>query len=459
MTTEILEPPVSIPELALQLAKLSPEERDKLLEELPDEVVLDLLYDWDIWARPKQKLPEGSWYVWLILSGRGFGKTRTGAETCRKWVNKATARGVPIRLALIAETAADARDVLVEGESGIMATAHPDFMPKYEPSKRRVTWPDGSMGILFAGNEPDQLRGPQFDKAWSDELAKYQYPQETWDNLEYALRLGLNPQVIVTTTPRPIPIIKGFLKDPMCVVTTGSSYENQANLAPAFIKRVIQKHEGTRLGQQEIHAKILDDIQGALWTYKMFEDNRAKLPLLEDRIRVVVGVDPSVSATKNSDEVGIIVVLMGYDPILNKKFGYVVSDKSAVMTPLEWAKASVKAYKDWQGDRIVAEKNNGGDLVEVNIQTVDQNVPVKLVSASRGKHVRAEPIAALYEQGLIKHVGQFPELEEQLTNFNRDGYTGDDSPDRADALIWALTELMLGPGGEYDPSKWAVVQR
>jgi phage terminase large subunit-like protein len=451
--------PVSIPELAKQLAGLSAEERDKILEQLPDEVVLDLLYDWDIWARDKQRLPEGSWYVWLILSGRGFGKTRIGAETCRKWVTRAAERRRPIRLALIAETAADARDVLVEGESGILRISHPDFMPKYEPSKRRVTWPDGSMGILFAGNEPDQLRGPQFDKAWADELAKFQYPKETWDNLEYALRLGTEPQVVVTTTPRPIPIIKGFLKDPMCIVTTGSSYENQANLAPAFIKRVIQKHEGTRLGQQEIHAKILDDIQGALWTYKMFEDNRAKLPLMEDWLRVVVGVDPSVSATKKSDEVGIVVAMMGYDPILNKKFGYVVKDASAVMTPLEWAKVTVKVFKDWHGDRIVAEKNNGGDLVDVNIRTVDQNVPIKLVSASRGKHVRAEPIAALYEQGLIKHCGQFPELEEQLTNFNREGYAGDDSPDRADALIWSLTELMLGPGGEYDPDKWQVVQR
>lgn len=459
MLMDVDAPPLSIPELAAQLASLSEAERDKILEELPDEIVLELLYDWDIWARPKQRLPDGSWYIWLILSGRGFGKTRTGAETCRKWVNKARSIGRPLRLALIAETAADARDVLVEGESGIMAISHPDFMPKYEPSKRRVTWPDGSMGILFAGNEPDQLRGPQFDKAWADELAKYQYPQETWDNLEYALRLGAEPQVVVTTTPRPIPIIKGFLKDPMCVVTTGSSYENEANLAPAFIKRVIQKHEGTRLGQQEIHAKILDDIQGALWTYKMFEDNRAQLPAVENRIRVVVGVDPSVSATKKSDEVGILIAMLALDPIRNKKFAYVVSDKSGVMTPLEWAKETVKCFKMWAGDRIVAEKNNGGDLVEVNIRTVDQSVPIRLVSASRGKHVRAEPIAALYEQGLVKHVGVFTELEEQLTNFNREGYGGQDSPDRADALIWALSELMLGPGGEYNPDAWAVVQR
>lgn len=389
-----------------------------------------LLYEWRFWARPNQLPPENWRHVWLILAGRGFGKTRTGAETVRWLVETGQAK----RIALVAPTAADARDVMVEGESGILAVSRPDFKPEYEPSKRRITWPNGAVAYTYSAEEPDRLRGPQHDFAWCDELAAWKYPDDTWDNLIFGLRLGDNPRVVVTTTPKPIPLVRKLVNDPETVVTRGSTYENAANLPPSFLKEIRDKYEGTRLGRQEIFAEILDDVPGALWTRSMLDDLRVKKA--PELVRVVVAIDPAVSSGEDSDETGIIVAGKGADG-----HGYVLDDLTCRMSPDGWATRAVNAYYKHEADRIVAEVNNGGDLVEATIRTVDRKIPYKAVRASKGKRTRAEPIAALYEQGKIHHVGSFPLLEDQMCNFTPDGYDG--SPDRVDALVWALTELML----------------
>jgi len=402
----------------------------KTLSSLSEEEALMLLYEWRFWARPNQLPPENWRQVWLILAGRGFGKTRTGAETVRWMVEAGRAK----RIALVAPTAADARDVMVEGESGILAISRPDFKPEYEPSKRRITWPNGAMAFTYSAEEPDRLRGPQHDFAWCDELATWKYPDDTWDNLIFGLRLGDNPRVVVTTTPKPIPLVRKLVNDPETVVTRGSTYENAANLPPSFLKEIRDKYEGTRLGRQEIYAEILDDVPGALWNRTMLDELRVKKA--PELIRIVVAIDPAVTSGEDSDETGIIVAGKGVDG-----HAYVLDDLSCRLSPDGWARRAVDAYHRYEADRIVAEVNNGGDLVEATIRTVDSKAAYKAVRASKGKRTRAEPIAALYEQGKIHHVGSFPLLEDQMCNFTPDGYDG--SPDRVDALVWALTELML----------------
>jgi len=432
--------------------RLLPEkERQKLLTSLTDEEAEQLLYDWDLWARQNQKTPSGDWFAWLILAGRGFGKTRTGAETVRRWIESGQVK----RIALVAETAADARDVMVEGESGILAISPKKNKPIYEPSKRRLTWPNGAIATTYSGDDPDQLRGPQHDKAWVDELAKMQYAQETWDNLELGLRLGTNPQCIITTTPRPIKIIKELIKDTQVVVTTGSSYENISNLASSFVQRVIKKYEGTRIGQQELHAKILDDTPGALWNRDILEDCR--VTNIPDFKRIVVGVDPEATSEENSAETGIIIAALGMD-----NHGYVLEDMSIQASPDGWGKRVVAGYNKYKADRIAAEVNNGGEMVEFVIKTIDKRVSFKQLHASKSKQARAEPIAALYEQKKVHHMGFFADLEDQLCNW----VPGEKSPDRLDALVWALTELMLGnaynknikldPNMGKQESKWTI---
>ena len=411
---------------------LPEQEREKLLQSLTEEEANELLYDWKFWARPKQLPPGGDWYVWLILAGRGFGKTRTGAELVRLWQEQGYNR-----FALIGQTPGEVRDVMIEGESGILAISTPWNMPVYEPSKRKLTWPNGAYALTFSGENPEQLRGPQHEKAWVDELAKLKYPQETWDNLEFGLRLGNNPQVAVTTTPKPIKLVRELLKDKQTHVTSGSSYENIGNLAPAFIQRIISKYEGTRLGRQELYAEVLEDVEGALWKSKQLEDLRVtEHPELK---RIVVGVDPSVTNEEGSDETGIIVA--GVD--INGQ-GYVLDDASLKDSPDRWARAAVTAYNKNSADRIIGEANNGGDLIEIVIRTVDNKVSYKKVHASRGKLTRAEPIAALYEQGKVHHVGLFPNLEDEMCSW----VPGMKSPNRIDALVWALTELMLDSAPE-----------
>lgn len=443
---------------AEKLAALPKAERDKILIDMGPEAAARLLHDWNFWARPEQHEPEafvsGDKFGWMIMAGRGSGKTRTGAETVKGRVeSKPKGHREHSRIALVAETAADARDVMVEGESGILAISDPKFMPVYLPSRRLVKWPCGCRAMTYSGEEPDQLRGPQHDFAWVDELAKYKYPEETMDNLELGLRLGEIPQVLITTTPRPIKVVREIMQDNQFVVTTDSSYSNIQNLAPSFIERVIKKYEGTRRGRQELHAEVLDDVEGALWTRSRIERNRVRVsPAL---IRIVVAIDPSVSDSEESDEVGIVVCGMAPHRDGNMH-GYCLDDLSGIFTIDQWAQRAVKAFDTYEADVIVGEVNNGGDLVEKVIHTVRATLPFRKVWASRGKAVRAEPISALDEQGKIHHVGMFAELEDQLCNFTPDGYIGGGSPDRADAYVWGFTELMLQRQGDFDSKNYKV---
>jgi phage terminase large subunit-like protein len=321
------------------------------------------------------------------------------------------------------------------GESSILKTAPPWFRPEYEPSKRRLTWPNGCVGLIYSGDEPDQLRGPQHDTAWVDELAKFKYPKETWDNLEMGLRLGPDPRVLVTSTPRPLPIIRQLLDDPDCADVVGSTYENFQNLSPTFIKRVLKKYEGTRLGLQELHGVLLEDVPGALFRQDMFERTRVR-EAPSEFVRVGVAVDPSVTANRESNETGIIV-----GGITEDEHVYIWQDASIKASPKRWAQRAVAAYRLSAADIMVAEVNNGGDMVESTIHTVDSTINVKKIRASRGKYTRAEPVAALYEKGMVHHVGTLSDLETQSCNW----VPGEDSPDRMDAMVWLVTELALGP--------------
>ena len=376
-------------------------------------------------ARPSQAPPPGDWRVWMILAGRGWGKTRTINE----WALTQARPGT--RGAIVAATAADVRDVMIEGESGLH-TICPAL--NYEPSKRRVTWPNGAQASLFSADEPDRLRGPQFHWAICDELAAWRYPM-AWDMLMLGLRLGDDPRCAVATTPRPSRIIKELSVKSTTAVTRGNTYENRDNLAPAFFEQIVSQYEGTRLGRQEINAEILDDMPGALWTREMLDQYRVnKAP---EMTRIIVAVDPEATATETSAETGIVVAGFGID-----KHGYVLDDRTIKGSPHTWASQAVAAYHSRRADRIVYESNQGGDMVAHTLRSVDAQVPLKAVHASRGKQARAEPIAAFYEQGRVHHVGVFVDLEDQQCNWVPN--SGQPSPDRLDALVWALTELMLG---------------
>lgn len=438
------------------VAAMPPEQRLEVLSGFDADVLSQLTHNWDFWGRPKQQepglLPSGRpYFCWMLLAGRGFGKTATGAQWVKRRVLAARERKQPIRIALIAETAADARDVMIEGDSGIIAESDPDFMPIYQSSKRKVTWPDGSVAHTFSGEEPGQLRGPQFHYAWVDELAKYLYPDDTWDNLEFGLRLGDTPQVCVTTTPRPIPIVVAIHDDPMNVVTVGSSYENIGNLAPSYINRVLKKYEGTRLGEQELHAKILRDVPGALWTMDMLTECRIPLGELPSSIvRTTISVDPAVSTSEKANETGIIVISRA-----ENGHAFVRKDASGEFTASEWAKVAIRQYRNFEASRMVGEANNGGDLVESNVKAHDKSIHFRKVWAVKSKGQRAEPIAALYEQGKIHHVGQFPDLESQMMLITREEYFGAGSPDRLDALVWGASDVMFGAQASHNPQDYA----
>lgn len=395
-------------------------------------------------ARPSQRPPTGEWRLWLLLAGRGYGKTRVLVE----WA-KDQARKMPgSRGAIVAATAADARDVLAEGPAGFIATSPPDDVPRYEPSKRRITWANGSQATLYSADEPNRLRGPQHHWAICDEFAAWNYPQDSFDMLMFGLRLGQDPRVVIATTPRPTKEVKALLQQPGLVVTRGTTYENLDNLAPAFREQIIARYEGTRLGRQELNAELLEDILGALWTQALLEDNRVSAA--PELARIVVAVDPAVTANvQTSNETAIIVAGIAAD-----EQGYVLEDLSGIYTPGEWAKTVIGAYDKWHADAVVGEVNNGGDLVKANVTStaeimylkqtrISKEINFKAVRASRGKYVRAEPISSLDEQHRIHHVGLFAALEDQLATW----VPGDDSPDRLDARVWAFTELMLGGGG------------
>lgn len=412
-----------------------------MIASLTDAQAEEILWNWDAWARPNQKEPPGDWSTWLILAGRGFGKTRAGAE----WVRSQACGPSPLAagkarwIAIVAETAADARDVMVEGESGILSVHPRGFRPLYEPSKRRLTWPNGAQASLFNATEPSQLRGPQHDLAWSDELAKWRYADETWDMLQLGLRLGDAPRQIITTTPRPIKIVREMLKDPSCVVTRGTTFENRSNLAPKFFAQIEQRYAGTRLGRQELNAEVLDDIPDALWTRANLDQHRRRLDEIPALRRIVVAVDPAAKSHEIKEDgaaTGIVAAGEGEDGR-----GYVLDDATCRASPNGWARRAMALFDRLEADVMVAEVNNGGDMVGETIRAVRPSVPYREVTASRGKWTRAEPIAALYEQGRISHVGTFPELEDEMVLIGPNGLADGRSPDRADALVWALTEL------------------
>jgi phage terminase large subunit-like protein len=389
---------------------------------------------WFAKARPNQLPPDGDWSIWMLLAGRGFGKTRVLSEMANLWATSGQYR----RLAIVAATAADARYVLVEGESGILATAPSWCRPQYQSTRRQLQWQNGVIGTLYSAEEPDRLRGPQHDAALCDELATWRVP-ETWDMLMFGLRLGRHPRTVVATTPRPTRLVRSLVarEGRDVVITRGSSYENRDNLAPGFFEQIIKKYEGTRLGRQEILAELLEDTPGALWHLDMLDRcRRASTP---DLVRIVVAIDPAVSTREGSDETGIIVA--GKD---EGGHGYVLEDLSGHYQPADWARIAVEAYREHSADRIVAEVNNGGDMVGNTLRTIDSNVPFTAVHASRGKFVRAEPVAALYEQNKVHHIGNFPVLEDQMTAFTADlDRVKIGSPDRVDALVWALTDLVV----------------
>jgi phage terminase large subunit-like protein len=416
-----------------RLAALPPEQSDAIIDSLTPEQQAALLYDWrDYIGRPEQIAPDGDWDIWLIMSGRGWGKTRTGAE----WVKECVARGYK-RIALIGETAADARDVMVEGVSGILSVYPEHERPLYEPSKRRLTWANGAVATTFNATEPDQLRGPQFDLAWCDELAKWRYARETWDQLSFGLRLGDHPRVLVTTTPRPVELVKAIVagSEGKVHITRGTTMDNKSNLAAKFLEKIQLRYEGTRLGRQELRGEILGDIPNALWTYGQIEAARVRTH--DPLNRVVVSVDPAISNNEDSDEHGIIVAGVHH----KSQEAYVIEDASMSGSPLEWARRAVNLYDTHQADAIVIEVNQGGDMVAQTLRSVRNNVRIKEVRATRGKHVRAEPIASMYEQGRVHHVGSFPQLETQMTQMTTYGFEGPGSPDRVDALVWAMTDL------------------
>ncbi len=423
---------------ASQLALAPETERAAFLEKIGQDGALSLLTTWrGFLARPDQLSPGGDWIIWLALAGRGWGKTKTGAEWVREEVDAGRARSV----ALVAETYADARQVMVEGDSGLLGCYPEDDpnRPHYLPSQKKLIWPNGAVGLHFDAREPGQLRGPQFDLAWCDELAKWRYARETWDQLQFGLRLGEHPRVMITTTPRPIELIKELIARAASgdgvVVTRGKTADNRGNLAGSFMKEIHDKYAGTRLGRQELDAEILEDTPGALWTRTNLDVHRkAEAPELR---RIVVAVDPPATSNENSDEAGVVAVGEGVDGQ-----GYVLSDGSfGPATPNEWGRRAFALFDEFEADKVVIETNQGGDMAEDVLRSIRPNAPIRRVHASKGKVARAEPIASLYEQGRISHIGAFSELEDQMTLMTHHGYEGSGSPDRVDALVWACTEL------------------
>lgn len=462
-----------------ELAALPEADAIALLAQLEDGQCQALTYDWTTYARPEQLTPPGDWFTWLYLAGRGAGKTRTGAE----WLLEQKRNGAR-RLALIAATASDARDVMVEGESGILACSPPWDTPRYEPSKRRLTWSDGTLAHLYSAEEPQRLRGPQHHAIWADEQAAWKY-QETLDQALFGLRLGDNPRLMVTTTPKPTKWIRDMLVDKRCHVTRGTTLDNMANLPAVWVEQLLERYEGTRLGRQEIYAELLEEIEGAIVSAAMIDDARvvyddkgrrrvvqrpadlgrqgpeleafllewkpgepapsqAHAALLEGvRLvtiaRVVVAIDPPGSSTSTSAEAGIVAVGLGDDDGL-----YLLDDASCRASPQQWASTGLALAAQHGADCIVGETNYGGEMVEATLRGIDPDVRFVAVTASRGKHIRFEPLGNRYEQRRVHHVGTFAELERQVCGFTRHGYEGGESPDRADAMVWACKELTDG---------------
>ncbi|WP_189410006.1 DNA-packaging protein [Neogemmobacter tilapiae] len=429
------------------LASATPEVVDEFLGGLSEGALLALPWLFEFWALPHQLPPEGAWKTWVIMGGRGAGKTRAGAEWVRAEVEGAGPldAGRSRRVALVGETVDQAREVMIFGESGILACSPPDRRPEWQAGRKQLVWPNGAVGQVFSAHEPESLRGPQFDAAWVDELAKWKKGAEVWDMLQFALRLGDHPRQVVTTTPQNVAVLKGILRNPSTVVTHAPTEANRAYLAASFLEEVKGRYGGTRLGRQELEGLLLEDAEGALWTARGLEAARVEdVPALT---RIVVAVDPPVTGHGASDECGIVVAgVVAEGPVQGWK-AYVLEDASVQgATPDGWARAAVSAMERHGADRLVAEVNQGGDLVEAVVRQVRGNVAYRGVRASRGKVARAEPVAALYEQGRVHHVRGLGRLEDQMCQMTATGFEGKGSPDRVDALVWALTALIIEPG-------------
>ncbi|WP_457106861.1 DNA-packaging protein [Methylobacterium sp. P5_C11] len=423
--------------LALSAAGRLPD----FLATLPPNLIRMLAGDWLHQARPDQLPPADAetWTTWAVIGGRGSGKTRTGAE----WVD-ALARGDPAftdapvaRIALVGETHLDVRDVMVEGPSGLLGLP-PRGRPRpvWSPSRRRLEWSNGAVAFAFSAEEPDALRGPQFGAAWCDEAAKWRRPEAAFDMLQFGLRLGARPRNLVTTTPRPVPLIRRLLADPRTVVSRARTGDNAAHLAPDFLEQVVGRYAGTRLGRQELDGELIADRDDALWTRGALE--AARVAGAPDLGRIVVAVDPPAASGARSDACGIVAAGRAGG------HAYVLADASlARATPQAWAEAALALYHRLRADALVVEVNQGGEMAAAVLAQCDPAVPVTSVHATRGKYLRAEPVSLLYARGLVHHVGAFPALEDELCDFGPDGLSGGGSPDRLDALVWALTHLML----------------
>lgn len=409
------------------LALLPEPERIARLNDIPDQTKAHLAYFWPFWARSDQKIPEGDWTYWLILAGRGWGKTRTGAETVREWIKTID------MVNLIGATVDDARDIMIEGESGILAICPDGERPDYRKSERKLVWPNGATSLIFTADEPDRLRGKQHKALWADEMAAWRY-QESWDQAKFGLRLGVRPRAVITTTPRPVRNVIDLMADASAHVTRGTTYDNRANLAPSFFAEIIKRYEGTRLGRQELNAELLMDVPGALWTREMIRHlHRSAVPQLN---RIVVAIDPPATSHENSNECGIVAAGSVGEQ------AFVLADRSGVMAPREWATKAVQLYRELEADCIVVEVNQGGEMIAEVIRSVDQYVPVKPVRASRGKYIRAEPVSSLYARGIVFHTESFEALEDQMCTFTPDfDRKQNGSPDRLDAMVWAMSEL------------------
>lgn len=432
--------------LLSELRRLSTDSRlEEITAGLPPALADLLNHDWLIWGHDTQLPPaddEKPWRTWLMLGGRGAGKTRAGAE----WI-KAQALGLePFacsparRIALVGETIAAVRSVMIEGVSGLLAVHKDAERPVYEPSKRQLVWKTGAIAQIFSAEEPDALRGPQFSVAWLDEICKWNHADATFDMLQFALRLGKQPRQVVTTTPRPMALLKRIMGDSGTITTRMSTHENAKHLAPDFIRELQARYGGTPLLRQELDGELIEDRSDALWKRAVIDAHR--VTVAPELSRIVVAVDPPVTSGAKADACGIVVAGLGRDGR-----GYVIDDRTVRgREPLAWAEVAVRAYHAHEANAIVAEVNQGGELVPTLIRQVDADMPIELVRATRGKWIRAEPVAALYQRGLVSHVGIWPDLEDQMCDFGPDGLSGGRSPDRMDALVWALTALMLGGG-------------
>lgn len=446
------------PELSVfqRLAQLPKREQKKFYQGLSGFEQQALLHSWKYRGRPSQQPPPLEQYIWLIMTGRGWGKSRTLSE----WVHLRAELQPGSLGGLIARTSRHTRDVIVNGESGVLATQKPWNAVTYSPSNSLLTWANGTRAHLYSSEEPDDMRGPNHNWFGADELATFTKKNGAdggmaWDQIQLSTRKehsGIPPQICIATTPRPTQVMRGLRADKRVLLTVGKLLDNAANLSPQWMEAMKYKYEGTRLGRQELEGELLDLVEGALWSLDQFDEKRI---LEEDPIevaercqRVVVSIDPAVTSGDDSDSTGITVAGAGY-----KGDGFVLADRTCRLSPAGWARRAVEAFDEFDADCIIGEVNNGGDLVEANIRTVRRDIPYRAVRASRGKHVRAEPVAALYEQNRISHVGRFETLEDQLTRFTVNGYEGDDSPDEADSAIWGLWDLLID-GQEEEPDHY-----